>query len=131
MTKTIATKNKTKQYENYDLFAMTRTDDIPNHWEQEHNKNTKEIATTIRKHIRARFPMCKWSVRSDSTAIDVNLMESPFAKDSDEVKAIAEYAHKFTQSFNYDNSDSMTDYFEVNFYGTCSIYSRQSMLLRR
>ena len=37
--------------------------------------------------------------------------------------AIAEYAYRYTQAYNYDNSDSMSDYFDVNFYGTCSAHS--------
>ena len=33
------------------------------------------------------------------------------------MKAIVNYAYTYAQSWNYDNSDSMTDYFDVNFYG--------------
>lgn len=65
--------------------------------------------------------MCKWSVRSDYNSISVDLMASPFDKKSDEVKAIMKYANKFHDSYNYDNSDAMTDYFDVNYYGSCSI----------
>jgi len=102
------------------LFELTRTENIPNHYENEKLYDNKEIAARIRKHLRARFPMCKWSVRSDLHSVDVKLISSPWEEESDEVKAIAEYAYRYTDSYNYDNSDAMSDYFDVNFYGTYS-----------
>lgn len=102
----------------YDLWAMTRTDEIPNNYELYRIHDCKEIAAIIRKHLRSRFPFCKWSVTSDTHSIDSYLMASPWSKDSDEVKAIVKYTEKFRESYNYDNSDSMTDYFDVNFYGS-------------
>ena len=110
-------RNKTEQNEIYNLWEMTRTNGIEDNYALYHLHNTKEIATIIRKHLRARFPMCKWSIRSDYNSISVTLMVSPFEKESDELKAIVHYAYKFAQSYNYDNSDSMSDYFDVNFYG--------------
>lgn len=109
--------NQTEKHEEYNLWDMTRTEGIKDNFALYRIYDTKEIASIIRKHLRARFPMCKWSVRSDHHSIDVSLMVSPFEKNSDEIKAIAHYAYKFAQSYNYDNSDSMTDYFDVNFYG--------------
>lgn len=110
-------KNNIEQHEKYKLWEMTRTDSIENNFEKYHIYDTKEIAAIIRKHLRERFPMCKWSVTKDNNSIYIRLMVSPWAKDSDEVRAIVHYVYKFTQSYNYDNSDSMTDYFDVNFYG--------------
>ena len=112
-----AAKERKKTEDTYSLWDMTRTDDIENNFEKFHIYNTKDIAAIIRKHIRERFKMCKWSVRSDTNSIDVDLLASPWEKDSEEVKAIVHYVYKFAQSYNYDNSDSMTDYFDVNFYG--------------
>lgn len=107
-----------KKNEIYDLWALTRTEGIENHFEKYHIYDNKEIAAQIRKHLRERFPMCKWSVTKDGyNSIHVYLLSSPFAIDSEAVKAIVHYAYEFAQSFNYDNSDSMTDYFDVNFYG--------------
>lgn len=107
-----------KKNEIYDLWAFTRTEGIENHFEKYHIYDNKEIAAQIRKHLRERFPMCKWSVTKDGyNSIHVYLLSSPFAIDSEAVKAIVHYAYEFAQSFNYDNSDSMTDYFDVNFYG--------------
>lgn len=107
-----------KKNEIYDLWALTRTEGIENHFEKYHIYDNKEIAAQIRKHLRERFPMCKWSITKDGyNSIHVYLLSSPFAIDSESVKAIVHYAYEFAQSFNYDNSDSMTDYFDVNFYG--------------
>lgn len=114
----ISTSKEIKQNNDlFDLWDMTRVDDIENHFKNEHIYDTKEIAARIRKHLRSRFPMCKWSVRSDINSISLYLKSSPWDKDSEEVKAIAHYAYKYEESFNYDNSDSMSDYFDVNFYG--------------
>lgn len=109
-------KNKTEQNE-YDLWEMTRVSGIGNNYEKYHILDTKEIAAIIRKHIKPRFPMCKFSVKSDCNSIDIDLLASPFEKGSDELNAIVHYVYIFAQSYNYDNSDSMTDYFDVNFYG--------------
>lgn len=110
-------KNKVEQHEKYNLWEMTRTDGIEDNYSKYHIHSTKEIAAIIRKHLRARFPMCKWSITSDYNSIRIDLLASPFCAESDEIKAIIHYAYKFTESYNYDNSDSMTDYFDVNFYG--------------
>lgn len=109
-------KNKTEKNE-YDLWEMTRTSGIGNNYEKYHILDTKEIAAIIRKHIKPRFPMCKFSVKSDHNSIDIDLLASPFEKGSDELNAIVHYVYTFAQSYNYDHSDSMTDYFDVNFYG--------------
>lgn len=108
-------KNKTEK-QIYDLWEMTRTDAIPNNYELYKILDTKEIAAIVRKHIKPRFPMCKFSVRSDYNRIDVDLLASPFDKDSDELKAIVHYVYVFVESYNYKNSDLMTNYFDVNFY---------------
>lgn len=104
--------------EMYDLWKMTRTDNIENNFEKCRITDTKEIAAIIRKHLRERFPMCKWSIiKGGYNSISVSLLVSPWSKDSDEIKAIVHYAYEFAQSYNYDDSDYMTDYFDVNFYG--------------
>lgn len=108
---------KPKTETNIDLWALTRTEGIEDNYEKTHLTNTKEIAANIRKHLRNRFSICKWSVTSDYNSIDVRLLESLFTRSSEVLKAIANYAYVYAQSWNYDNSDSMTDYFDVNFYG--------------
>ena len=108
---------KPKTETNIDLWSLTRTEGIEDNYGKNRITNTKEIAANIRKHLRNRFSMCKWSVTSDYNSICVRLLESPFTRDSEVLKAIVNYAYTYAQSWNYDNSDSMTDYFDVNFYG--------------
>lgn len=112
----VSTVSEKQKPEVYDLWAMTRTEKIENNFEKYHIYDTKEIAAIIRKHLKSRFPMCKWSVTKDGNSIYINILVSPFAIDSDELKAIVRYAYTFAQSYNYDNSDSYSDYFDVNFY---------------
>lgn len=114
-----AVNNTAKKHDNcvVDIWTLTRTDGIENNYEKTHLHDCKEIAAIIRKHIRERFKMCKWSVRSDTHSISVHMTSSPFDADSDIAQAIAHYVYCFANSYNYDNSDSMSDYFDVNFYG--------------
>lgn len=113
-----ARNDKQEKHGEYDLWEMTRTDGIENNFAKFKIYDCKEIAAIIRKHLRNRFPMCKWSVISGCNKIDVTMKSSPWGEESDEAKAIAHYAFRFTQSYNYNNSDPMTDYFDVNFYGS-------------
>lgn len=115
--------NEKAEHKEYDLWALTRTSEIGDNFAKYRIYDCKEIAAIIRKHLRERFPFCKWSVTSDIHSISVKLKCSPFAKDSDETQAIANYAYRFADSYNYDNSDSMTDYFDVNFYGVYGVSS--------
>lgn len=108
---------------NYNLWDMTKTDGIENNYAKTKLHNEKEIAKIIRNHIKSRFPMGKWSVTSGRLNISVRLLSSPFAKESDELKAIEKYVVAFAESYNYNNSDLMSDYFDVNFYGSYSIPS--------
>lgn len=108
---------KPKTETNIDLWSLTRTEGIEDNYGKNRITNTKEIAANIRQHLRNRFSMCKWSVTSDYNSIRVELLESPFSRNSEALKAIINYAYTYAQSWNYNNSDSMTDYFDVNFYG--------------
>lgn len=90
--------------------------------------STKEIASTVKKHLVKRFPGTKWSARSDYNSINIYLVSSPYEArnaannytDSPEISAILDYAKKLLESYNWDDSDSMTDYFSCNFYGFVS-----------
>ena len=82
----------------------------------------KEIAATVKKHLSKRFPECKFSATSSGyRSIYIDIKKSQFEKGSNELNAAKKYAEKFLESFNYDDSDSMTDYFDVNFYGSVCI----------
>lgn len=112
---------KPKTETNIDLWSLTRTEGIEDNYGKTRITNTKEIAANIRKHLRNRFSMCKWSVTSDYNSIRVELLESPFSRNSEALKAIVNYAYTYAQSWNYNNSDLMTDYFDVNFYGAYKV----------
>ena len=95
-TFTPAEKSKQEKLQSYNLWALTRAEGIENHFEKYHIYDNKEIAAQIRKHLRERFPMCKWSVTKEGyNSIHVYLLSSPFAIDSEAVKAIVHYAYEF------------------------------------
>ena len=102
----------------FDLFEVTRFSNIEKPESVIHN--TKEIAKICRTKLRKLFPMVKFSVTSSSftggSEIHCSIKESPFEEDSIYLKVIMLYATKLINSYNYDNSDIMTDYFDVNFY---------------
>lgn len=83
--------------------------------------NTKEMLVVIRKHVKERFPECKFSIRLERSgytdSVNFDIISSPYAEDSIYLKAIQSYCTKLLKSYNFDDSDSMTDYFHVNFYG--------------
>jgi hypothetical protein len=106
-----------------------------------HSLSTKEIAKIIRENLKKTN--CKFSVTFESFAggssINVALMEAPFeafVKDVEtkgyeqlnqyylekekkltpEAKEVMLKAYNISKSFNYDDSDSMIDYFDTNFY---------------
>jgi putative lipoic acid-binding regulatory protein len=90
--------------------------------------STKETAVVIRKELKTRFPECKFSVTSDYNSVDVELKSSPYEylnapyeldyhelkewvnSNNIEINAIKKYVEKLVNSYNYDDSDSMTDF---------------------
>lgn len=104
------------------------------------NLTTKDITAKIRLYLKKEFPECKFSVTKENStftdSIYIDLMEAPEdvlieKKDCaqvnyywiDESKKLTEYGKKllknvvsFAQSYNYDDSDTMTDYFDTGFY---------------
>ena len=102
--------------EPYDLWKMTLTDGIGNNVDKE--LQPKEIAAIIRKHIKERFPMCRLSFTvHDHNDFWSEVKAAPFAKDSEELKAIIDYITAYTHSFQYGDSDPYADYHWHNFYG--------------
>lgn len=81
----------------YDLWGMTRTDNIGKHPEE--NLETKEIAAIVRKHFRKRFPMFKFSVTSDFDSISASITTSPYEKASEEVKEVLNYMGEYIESY--------------------------------
>ena len=112
-----------------------------------HDKNliNKEIAAQVRAHLRERFPEVKFSLRCRDSgytgSIDGQILSAPYGREyvqgdpsaveywkrwehwenSPELEAVLKYFDAFLQSYNYDNSDYMTDYFDVGFYGRFEI----------
>lgn len=129
---------------------------VPPLWERcdvstipEHNRHadTKTICAECRTHLKARFPEMKFSIRKTShNSIDADIISGPYKRErvmtdrfgnpdpwghwenSDELEAVLKYCEAFLQSYNYDNSDTMTDYFDVNFYGRFTIASKYEQI---
>lgn len=102
---------------------------------------TKEIAAKIRNYCKVVYPTCKFSVTTEGncyySAITISLMEAPFNAFTDTIndyiqvnnyyvsederltekaKFIMQDVIEYANSYNYDDSDSMIDYFDTNFY---------------
>ena len=111
----------------------------------EHNRHadTKTICAECRTHLKARFPEMRFTIRKTGHgSIDADIVSGPYKRekvmtdrfgnpdpwgrwvDSDELEAVLRYCDAFLQSYNYDNSDPQTDYFDVNFYGHFGISGR-------
>lgn len=100
--------------------------------------STTEIAKKVREWVKKTYPDWKFSVRSEyysmGSSIHVTLMEAPFEVYSTSEKhnfypsdrcknEITPEAYQvlkdvwdYVESYNHDNSDPMTDYFDVNFH---------------
>lgn len=121
-----APKARESRYSLPSLWERTRTENIP-----EHNRReaTKEVAKQTRDHFKKLFPELKISCRIGKggwaayNEVNFEFIAGPYAKDSEAFKAIESYTKSWLWSFNYDNSDSMTDYFDRNFYESISAYS--------
>ena len=111
----------------------------------EHNRHadTKTICAECRSHLKARFPELKFSIRKTShNSIDADIIAGPYKREkvfvdrwgnpdpwgrwenSAELNAVLKYCDAYLQSYNYDNSDTQTDYYDVNFYGNFGIASK-------
>lgn len=113
----------------------------PKNWDE------KDIAAEVRKHLRERFPEVKFSLRCGRSgytgSINGEILAAPYGREhimkdrrtgepdrwgymqnSDELEAVLKYFDAYLQSYNYDNSDYMTDYFDVGFYGRFEIASK-------
>ena len=116
-------KTQERRENTVDLWQLTRIDGIEHNFANTREYDTVKIAKTIREHLKERFgKLVKFSVTSSRasmcSSIDVRLVSAPWDAESEMTKAIVHYAWAYANSWNYDNSDSMTDYFDVNFYGT-------------
>lgn len=103
--------------------------------------STKETAVEVRKHLKKQFPEVKFSVTSTFRNIRIEVKSSPYnyktleynheltrqdyinfeAEHNKEINGILEYCKLLLNSYNYDDSDIMTDYFNTHFYDSVSI----------
>jgi len=103
--------------------------------------STKETAVEVRKILKGQFPEIKFSVTSDHSTLDITIKQSPYnyskleysaeieprqyreheAEHNKELTAIAEYCRQLLSSYNYDDSDSQSDYFNSHFYAHVNI----------
>ncbi len=106
----------------------------------------KHVAAYIRKHLRGRFPECKFSVTSGGAgyldACDITIKSSPYSRkmvkgnlqamrerdrwdhweNSDELDAVLNYCNKLHDSFDDDDGDIYADYgAHHDLYGSASI----------
>lgn len=107
-------------------------------------QHAPEIVEIVRKWLKESYPRYKFSVRRNGySSIHVSLMQADFeafTKDSgfiykdvsrfsidadknltDRAKEVMKNVCDFVMSYNYDDSDPMTDYFDTNFYLTLTI----------
>lgn len=143
----VTTTNTDEQTTNAKTPAKAAKNRLPSLWARcdisgikQHDKNAlppvKDIAALLRKELKTRFPEVKFSITSTYNTIDAYIKASPYGRehvykdrrtgepdeygyfeDSDELNAVQAYCKALADSWNYDDSDSMTDYFDVHFYG--------------
>lgn len=116
-----------------------------NGWEgsrYDNNLSTKDVAAMVREYVKMQWPQYKFSIRtqyySGGSAIHLTLVSGPekafkdgatrtyistmrnvegFEKDLTEIVFhVMSDVCDFMQSYNYDDSDGMIDYFDTNFY---------------
>lgn len=114
------------------------------------NLYTTDITKIIREYVKEKYPTYKFSVSArDATCINISLMEAPqdvfIYENLDEYerkglyiqinshsykdetrmtelgREIMQDVRDFTQTYNFDDSDSQQDYFHTNFYLYMSI----------
>ena len=101
---------------------------IGSKYQEVKNLSIKEIAKLVRKDLK-QFNNCKFSVISDRNSITVYLMDLSLDKltINDDYKTAGakfvvfqkDFRNKLKEildQYNYNNSEIMTDYFDVNFY---------------
>ncbi|PRS05101.1 LPD29 domain-containing protein [Bacillus halotolerans] len=116
-------KKKTKN-EKLSLWDATQWNDIDVNKEQE----VKELAKEIRKHVRQRFPQCKFSVTTGGSylhsTINITIKSSPYEKGSVYLTAIYDYCNSLLNNYRhcYSPADPYNDYAgSYNFYGHVSL----------
>ena len=106
--------------------TMLSAHTVGNKYKEVQDLRPKEIAKLIRKDLK-KFKDCKFSVKSDYNAINVKLIE---CTNLDRFEMHEYYHHTsirmnndfmkevktIMNQYNFDNSDTMSDYFHNNFF---------------
>lgn len=86
----------------YSLWDMTRTDSLGENSADADLHDIKGLTAMFRKHLRARFPMVRFSIRFiRHDSVSAEIVSSPFPKDSKYLEAIKKYTDAFINSFCY------------------------------
>ena len=98
------------------LWDLTQWSDI----QVDNKQGTKSIASEMRKHVRTRFPMCKFSITSDYSSVSFYIVASPYDQESEYLKAIRLYCDNLIKAYRYCTCDDpYGDYgSSYNFYGS-------------
>ena len=98
------------------LWDLTQWSNI----QVDNKQDTKAIAAEMRKHVRTRFPMCKFSITSDYSSISFYIVSAPYEQESEYLKAIRLYCDNLIKAYRYCTCDDpYGDYgSSYNFYGS-------------
>ena len=100
---------------------------VGNKYAEVQNLRVKDIAKLVRQDLK-KFKDCKFSVKSTYNKIDVSLTacdnvlkyfdiwEGYHSKDVKYKDDFAKSIKDIMNQYNFDNSDSMSDYFHQNFF---------------
>lgn len=123
-SKTITKTKKKAKGVKMSLWDATQWSEVEVNKEQE----VKEMAKEIRKHLRQRFPQCKFSVTTGGSyshsTINITIKSSPYEKGSAYLTAIYDYCNSLLNNYRhcYSPADPYTDYAgSYNFYGRVSL----------
>ncbi|MFI8649384.1 LPD29 domain-containing protein [Bacillus velezensis] len=123
-SKTITKTKKKAKGVKMSLWDAAQCSELEVNKEQE----VKEMAKEIRKHIRQRFPQCKFSVTTGGSylhsTINITIKSSPYEKGSAYLTAIYGYCNSLLNNYRhcYSPADPYTDYAgSYNFYGRVSL----------
>jgi hypothetical protein len=98
-------------------------------YEEVKGMDIKDIAKLIRADLKRELPELKTSVRIErysmgrSCNVHVTMDKYPTHEEQDPIRTTI---RKITDQYNYDNSDPMTDYFNVSFYSNVSFHTKET-----
>lgn len=89
-------------------------------YEETKDLDIKEIAKLVRRDIKQAYPTFKTSVRierySMGQSLNVTIQNTDTIRRSEAANAIEKAIKNIVDAYNFDDSDSASDYFHVRFY---------------